>query len=363
ITVNYGASAASGNITVKGTNTCGDGGTSTLAITVNALPVTAGTIAGATSVCQGQNSVIYTVPAITNATSYAWTLPTGATGASTTNSIIVAYSTSASSGNISVAGLNSCGEGTSSSLAITVNPLPAAAGPIAGNTTVCRGQGSVIYTVPAITNASLYVWTLPAGASGASTTNSITVDYSSLASSGNITVKGNNSCGDGSVQILGVTVEIIDTSVSVSGLTLYANATAASYQWINCNGNTPIPGATHQSYTVTANGNYAVIVTGNTCSDTSACYNISTVGLSGKSSAAVVSFYPNPSTGKFTIQGDMDKTTSIEIYDVFGEKIYTIAAGKQKITNEMDLSEFSKGVYFVLIHDKRNVYEGKIVIQ
>jgi hypothetical protein len=40
IDVNYGASAASGNITVKGHNNCGDGVASTLAITVNAKPVT-----------------------------------------------------------------------------------------------------------------------------------------------------------------------------------------------------------------------------------------------------------------------------------------------------------------------------------
>ncbi|MEI6061588.1 MAG: YCF48-related protein, partial [Bacteroidota bacterium] len=169
ITVNYGASAASGNITVKGLNTCGDGGTSTLAITVNALPVTAGTIAGATSVCHGQNSVIYTVPTITNATSYAWTLPTGATGSSTTNSITVNYGASATSGNITVKGTNTCGDGGTSTLAITVNALPVAAGTIAGATSVCQGQNSVIYTVPAITNATSYAWTLPTGATGAST--------------------------------------------------------------------------------------------------------------------------------------------------------------------------------------------------
>ncbi|MEI8047280.1 MAG: YCF48-related protein [Bacteroidota bacterium] len=363
ITVNYGASAASGNINVKGTNSCGYGAISTLAITVNPLPVIAGTIAGAVAVCQGQNTVTYTVPIITNATSYIWTLPPGASGTSATNSIIVDYGISATSGNITVNGHNSCGDGTSSSMAITVNPLPAAAGPITGNTTVCQGQSSVTYTVPVITNATSYIWTLPVGASGTSITNSIIVDYGTSAYSGNITVYGNNSCGVGSPQVLGVEVNIIDTSVSVSGLTLFSNAYGASYQWIDCNGNTPISGAINQSFTVTANGNYAVIVTKNSCSDTSACYSITTVGIFGNKSAPTVFFYPNPSKGKFTMSGDIEKITSIEIYNVFGEEIYSILNCKQKITNEMDLSEFSKGIYFVLIYNKGYVHKEKIVIQ
>jgi uncharacterized protein (TIGR02145 family) len=220
ITVNYGASAVSGNVTVKGNNTCGDGTISTLAITVNPLPSAAGVITGLSTVCQAQSSVSYTVPTITDASSYIWTLPTGASGTSTTNSITVNYSASSVSGNITVKGNNSCGDGAISTLAITVNPLPTAAGVITGLTTVCQGQSSVSYTVPSITDASSYVWTLPNGASGTSTTNSITVNYSASAVSGNVTVKGNNSCGDGAISTLAITVNPLPANAgSITGLT------------------------------------------------------------------------------------------------------------------------------------------------
>ncbi len=53
-----------------------------------------------------------------------WTLPSGATGSSTTNTITVNFSNSAVSGNISVMGQNNCGTGISSSLPVTVNALP-----------------------------------------------------------------------------------------------------------------------------------------------------------------------------------------------------------------------------------------------
>jgi hypothetical protein len=218
ITVNYSASALSGNITVRGRNACGDGIMSSLAVTVNPLPGAAGTISGAAAVCQGHSGVSYTVPAIPNATSYVWTLPTGASGTSTTNSITVNYSTSALSGNITVRGRNACGDGTVSTMAVTVNPLPGTAGTISGAAAVCQGQSGVSYTVPAIPNATSYVWTLPAGASGTSTTNSITVNYSTSALSGNITVRGRNACGDGSASVLAVTLNPLPSAIT--GITM-----------------------------------------------------------------------------------------------------------------------------------------------
>jgi len=95
-----------------------------LAITVNPLPSLADVITGSAIVCLGQTSVTYTVPAIASATSYIWTLPAGAVGTSSTNSITVDFGSTAVSGNITVAGHNDCGDGTVSTLAITVNPIP-----------------------------------------------------------------------------------------------------------------------------------------------------------------------------------------------------------------------------------------------
>jgi hypothetical protein len=207
ISINYGASAVSGDITVKGNNTCGTSSTSTLPVSVNSLPGNAGTINGMTSVCQGQNAVGYTLPDIANATSYIWTLPGGASGTSTTNSITVNYGLSAVSGNIIVKGNSACGAGAASSLPIVINNLPEGAGSISGLTSVCQGQNSVTFTVPAITGANSYSWSLPGDASGTSSTNSIIVSFGTSAISGNIGVKGVNSCGDGTISNLAVIVD------------------------------------------------------------------------------------------------------------------------------------------------------------
>jgi len=96
------------------------------------LPLAAGSVSGSASVCQGDNSVAFSVPAITNATSYVWLYSgSGASIVGNTNSVIVNFSGSATSGVLTVKGNNHCGDGTASpDFNITVNQIPAA--PAAG---------------------------------------------------------------------------------------------------------------------------------------------------------------------------------------------------------------------------------------
>ena len=153
----------------------------------------AGSITGTSPVCPGQNTVEYRVNAINNATAYTWSVPSGATIASglNTNDIFVNYSTSAISGNISVYGTSSCGNGTSSSFPVTVNSI-AQPGTISGPTSFCSGS-TYTYSVTPVTGATSYSWTLPSGATGSSSTNSINVTFGS--NSGTISVIAYNSTG------------------------------------------------------------------------------------------------------------------------------------------------------------------------
>jgi hypothetical protein len=67
----------------------------------------------------------------------------------------------------------------------------------------------------------------------------------------------------------------LDLSTSVTGNTITANAVSpTSYEWIDCATNLPIPGETSSTYTATANGDYAVVITDGDCSDTSDCVTI-----------------------------------------------------------------------------------------
>jgi large repetitive protein len=359
IIVNYGTSAVSGNITVKGNNTCGDGAISTLTITVNPLPVSAGTISGLTAVCQGQNSVTYTVPTITNATSYVWTLPSGATGTSTTSSITVSYGTSAVSGNITVKGNNTCGDGVISTLAITLNSLPASAGNISGTTTVCQGQNSITYSVPTIANASSYVWVLPSGATGTSTTSSITVNYGTSAVSGNITVKGNNNCGDGIISTLAITVNMKPNTpvINLNGNILHSDVSLGN-QWYNQIG--IISEATNQDYIVNTNGSYYTVVTINGCSsEQSNIIQITNVGVENIRFDNLLKVYPNPLLDQLTIEMD-DNTNPIrfEIYNSLGQ---VVVKGEMIDKIILQTTGYAPGVYVLKLINGEMLEYRKIV--
>ncbi|MCE9538994.1 MAG: FG-GAP repeat protein [Bacteroidetes bacterium] len=82
-----------------------------------------------------------------------------------------------------------------------------------------------------------------------------------------------NSHGCDSLLSIDLTIFNIDIIVIQNGSTLTATTSGDSYQWLNCdNGNSIITGEVSQYYTAETNGNYAVILTENGCTDTSNCY-------------------------------------------------------------------------------------------
>ena len=214
------------------TGTCsGNAHSQAATLTINSVPSAAGAITGTVTVCQGQNGITYSISSVTGATGYSWTLPTGASIASgsNTNSITVSYSGAATSGNIIVTPTNTCGSGAASSpLAITVNQAPAQPGTITGSNNVCANT-SQLYSLASVGGATSYTWTLPSGWTGSSTTNSINATTGST--SGTISVTANNTCGSSAAQTLAVTVTSIPaTPGTISGILTPCAGSAQSYE-------------------------------------------------------------------------------------------------------------------------------------
>ncbi|MFZ4399844.1 MAG: M6 family metalloprotease domain-containing protein [Bacteroidales bacterium] len=365
ITANYTANTTStprtATITVSGS------GVNSVLVNVvqsgSVIPDPAGVISGLSTVCQGQNNVVYTVAAILNASTYIWTLPNGSSGSSSTNSISVSYSSSAVSGNLTVKGSNSTGDGIASSLSVIVNPLPLSASAISGLTSVCQGQSNVNYTVPLITNATSYVWTLPNGVNGSSNSNSIITNYTSAAVSGNITVKGQNTCGLGTLSSLFVVVNPIPQTpvITLNANTLSSNIVNGN-QWYNLS-NGLISNATAQTYMPQQIGNYFVIVTLNGCSSDSSniiYFDFNSIDDFGRNN--LISVYPNPVFERVYINLEQIKdfkNTKILIYDIQGKLIYQ--QNIEKIITGINVSNFAKGVYVLKINTEKNTLVGKFV--
>jgi hypothetical protein len=120
IKVNWGQNT--GDIRVTAANICGTSDPQLKSIQLYLLPEPAGEIAGKDTVCLNHSDIIYTVPAIPGANSYSWELPGSAyiTNGDGTDSIHVNFGPDATSGQLSVQGLNSCGVGTGSSKYINI---------------------------------------------------------------------------------------------------------------------------------------------------------------------------------------------------------------------------------------------------
>jgi len=124
--ITFGNQTEEGTYTAVATRTsggCNANMTGSVSVIINPFPSAAGSISGSSSVVQGQSSVSYSVGAITNANSYTWAYSgTGATINGTTNSVTITFASNATGGNLTVYGLNSCGNGTvSAAFPITVN--------------------------------------------------------------------------------------------------------------------------------------------------------------------------------------------------------------------------------------------------
>ncbi|MFZ4522400.1 MAG: T9SS type A sorting domain-containing protein [Bacteroidales bacterium] len=133
----------------------------TLTMIVRSGAGNAGTITGSSSVCAGTGGVGFSVAPVSNADSYSWSLPAGAeiVSGQSSNSITVNFSFGATSGDVTVQGLNACGTGVVSPIfQVAVNPVPV--------TPVVTIQWPNLESSSAEGNQWYYQDTLIAGATG-----------------------------------------------------------------------------------------------------------------------------------------------------------------------------------------------------
>jgi len=155
---------------------------------------------------------------------------------------------------------------------------------------------------------------------------------------------GNTLNNSGSVYAFNICNSNPEVTVSPNN-TLTATATGASYQWVDCdNGNAIIPSETNQTFTPTANGNYAVIVTIGNCTETSICTSITTVSTNDLEMDTRLSIYPNPVNAELIIHSN-EVIQNVNIVNLLGKTVRNISSSKHMI----DVSDLPSGIYFVNI--------------
>lgn len=165
------------------------------------------------------------------------------------------------------------------------------------------------------------------------------------ASNNSATYTLTNAAGCDSVVTLDLTINTVDASATMNAPSFMANTSGASYQWIDCgNGNQVINGETNQTFVATSNGSYAVIVTENGCSDTSACMILDNIGVSELHHTSFV-LYPNPNDGHFTLAfATLPQSETLHIIDACGKVVYA----ERLYAKEQHLAPLLSNGYYIL---------------
>lgn len=172
------------------------------------------------------------------------------------------------------------------------------------------------------------------GLGGNGSVGRIRLDYTTLAGTGNVNPAS------------GSTFEIIDLTTTLNATTISSNQDGATYEWVDCdNGNAVIPNETSQDFTPSVDGNYAVIVTLNGCSEISECVSFMVSGIDDLNNSPFM-FFPNPTDGELTLQTNQNfESYLIEIYNGNGQLVYSTNETLNTVT--LDVSTFKSGMYYM----------------
>ncbi len=136
---------------------------------------------------------------------------------------------------------------------------------------------------------------------------------------------------------------------------------AFAYQWqLN---SADILGATQQSYTYTQAGLYTVLAY-----DSNGCSNYASVEVTGVENLTIdfsLSIYPNPSSGKFTVQwldSRAVESISVTVENAFGHPVFSSAENYFYGKKEIDLGDVAGGVYFIELKTETKILQQKILI-
>jgi hypothetical protein len=311
-------------------NNCRD--TATISVRVNKLPFVSA-VASAYKVCAGTTVTLHGNGAL----NYSWTsgVTDGAGFIPSATSNYVVKGTDA----------NNCSD--TAALTILVDQLPVV-GAHASSNKVCAGAPVTLTG----SGAASYSW------SGGVTDGLSFIPMTN----GDFTVTGTDSNNCTGTATISIRVDAMpDVSTSTSGITITSTQAGASYQWLDCDlGKTIIPGAFAQSFTAVKNGNYAVVVTLNTCSDTSACLMINSVGNAAiellENSLLV---FPNPSNGELTIKSSSGGAYAI--INGLGQAVLQVELNAEN-KYSMDIKGLSAGVYYICGYNAGVVCRKKFVV-
>ncbi len=152
--------------------------------------------------------------------------------------------------------------------------------------------------------------------------------------------------------------DAVDVTVSSINTTITVDIAANAYQWVDCNNAFAPVSGTAQSFTPIINGYYAAIITRGSCTDTSACIQITAIGIATETIHGI-DLYPNPVSKELIISSKgYNGPLNFEILNSIGQVI--IKSDFVDIIS-VHTGELAPGVYIVKLTSGKGVEYRKII--
>ncbi|HKR04859.1 MAG TPA: T9SS type A sorting domain-containing protein [Bacteroidia bacterium] len=392
VTVTFPAVFTSGQLCVTAALACGGSSTSApRCMTISNTPAVPGTITGPAKVCPGATGIVFSVPLVTGATGYNWTVPAGCTITSGTNtpSITVSFPNPYTGAPpVCVSATSACGS-SAAKCKTAGTSLPGQPGAMIGPTSnICNS--TVQYSIPNVANATSYAWTNPAGTTinSGQGSNTILLDVGPLFTSGPLTVVASTlACTPGNSPARTITIAgkpnqpgsiIANPAIwCTGGFVNFSVATVSPlpiYNWTTSNGTITAGQGTNNidvTWGATAAGTVNVTA-GNTCGTStvrsqpfsSGCREEGKQWAMGNGQWAV---YPNPAHDKVTMSINLKESTdfTLQLMDVSGRAVLSeTAAGTAGLnTYDLNVSHLSKGIYMLEVKSALDNWKTKVAVE
>ncbi len=255
---------------------------------------------------------------------------------------------------------------TSNSITVSVSSSVAPAVTIAvtsGSNPTC-GSNAITFTATPTNggNAPTYQWKK----NGSNIATGVTYNLAAPANGDVITcvITSNSSCANPATATSNSITVTVNTppTISKSGNVLTSSASAGNQWYLN---GQIIQGATGQTHTATVSGNYTVVAGGNGCASLPNNVIISGI-LEAEKNIHQLNVYPNPASGDFNISFNAakPKTFKVQMNNLAGESVYeeTLVNFSGAFQKQLDVSEFSKGVYVLKLSDGEGDTSVQVVV-
>ncbi|MEL7531396.1 MAG: PCMD domain-containing protein [Bacteroidota bacterium] len=170
-----------------------------------------------------------------------------------------------------------------------------------------------------------------------------------------------NIAGCDSIINIDLMIENLTAALVQNDFVLSTSLSDASYQWIDCSNDSVL--STEATYTVTANGSYALIATKGSCTDTSDCVVINTVSLENEAFRAAVKLYPNPAQQSVIIDWqEAHQQLELLALNTNGQIIWQESYQNLSQT-QIDLTDWPAGIYALKIKAEGREAILKLVVR